>query len=80
MLETNKTVTFSLPEELLELVEKVRRARKDPTRSDTVRFLLLHALASMSFLSSEAKRALGLAWIGETNDRGELIAAKPGEG
>jgi len=55
-----KSVTFSLPDSVLELIEEVRRRRRDPTRSDTVRVLLLQALAAMSFVSASEKKALGI--------------------
>jgi len=60
----NKPVTFSLPESLLRLVDDVRRKRRDPTRSDTVRVLLLQALAAMSYLSQSQKKALGIKATG----------------
>lgn len=56
----NKAATFSLPESLLKLVEQVQEDRRDPTRSDTVRLLLLQALGSMSYLRPSEKKALGL--------------------
>lgn len=49
-----------LPKDLVELVDKLKEARRDPTRSDTVRFLILRALADLSFLPSETKKALGI--------------------
>ncbi len=59
----NKTVTISLPQQLLKLIDEVQEMRQDPTRSDTVRVLLLQALASMSFLSESEKKALGVPSI-----------------
>lgn len=56
----NKATTFSLPESILDLIEEVRRKRRDPTRSDTVRVLLLQALAAMSYLPDSEKKALGI--------------------
>lgn len=56
----NKAVTFSLPESLLKLIERVREKRRDPTRSDTVRVLLLQALAAMNYLPGSEKKALGI--------------------
>jgi len=56
----NKAATFSLPESLLTLLEEVQRKRRDPTRSDTVRVLLLQALAAMSYLAGPEKKALGI--------------------
>jgi len=56
----NKPVTFSLPQSLLELIERVREKRRDPTRSDTVRVLLLQALGSMDYLPGSEKKALGV--------------------
>jgi metal-responsive CopG/Arc/MetJ family transcriptional regulator len=51
--------TVWLPRDLVELVDKVRALRLDPTRSDTVRYLLLKALCDLSFLPDETKKALG---------------------
>lgn len=52
--------TIWLPKDVVEIVDKVKNQRRDPTRSDTVRFLLLKALAEMSFLPEETKKALGV--------------------
>ena len=60
----NRTASFSLPESLLRLIEKVRQKRRDPTRSDTVRVLLLQALATMSYLPDSEKKALGIKPMG----------------
>jgi metal-responsive CopG/Arc/MetJ family transcriptional regulator len=65
----NKAATFSLPESLLGLIEQVKKKRRDPTRSDTVRVLLLQALAAMSYLAGSEKKALGVKT--EKNRRGE---------
>jgi len=56
----NISTTFSLPKSLVELIDKVRSKRRDPTRSDTVRLLLLQALAAMSYISDGEKKALGI--------------------
>ena len=56
----NRAATFSLPESVLKLIEEVKQKRRDPTRSDTVRILLLQALAAMSYLPSSEKKALGI--------------------
>jgi len=41
-------------------VEQVKQKRADPTRSDTVRVMLLQALAAMSYLPNAQKKALGM--------------------
>lgn len=51
--------TIWLPNDLVNLLDEVKEYRKDPTRSDTVRFLILKALADMSLLPEETKKALG---------------------
>lgn len=56
----NRTLSLSLPPRLVELIEVVKVKRQDPTRSDTVRVLLLQALADMSFLPTDEKKALGI--------------------
>jgi metal-responsive CopG/Arc/MetJ family transcriptional regulator len=55
-----KGTTVWLPKDLVEIVDKFKKQRCDPTRSDTVRFLLLKALAEMSLLPEETKKALGV--------------------
>jgi metal-responsive CopG/Arc/MetJ family transcriptional regulator len=56
----NEAATFSLPKSLVRLLETVQRKRRDPTRSDTARILLLQALGSMNYLSASEKKALGI--------------------
>ena len=56
----NRTVSISLPGNLLQLIDEIKEKRRDPTRSDTIRVLLLKALADMSFLSKDEKKALGI--------------------
>jgi metal-responsive CopG/Arc/MetJ family transcriptional regulator len=56
----NQSITISLPQSLVALVEKLQEVRRDPTRSDTVRVLLLQALAAMSYLPDSEKKALGI--------------------
>jgi metal-responsive CopG/Arc/MetJ family transcriptional regulator len=60
MKKLNQPTTFSLPKSLVNLLERVQRKRRDPTRSDTARILLLQALGSMSYLSASEKKALGI--------------------
>ena len=67
----NVATTFSLPESILKLIEEVRRKRRDPTRSDTVRVLLLQALAAMSYLPDSEKKALGIP-LAQTKKYGAL--------
>jgi metal-responsive CopG/Arc/MetJ family transcriptional regulator len=55
-----KGTTVWLPDDVVEIVDKVKEKRLDPRRSDTIRFLLLKALADMSFLPEESKKALGV--------------------
>jgi metal-responsive CopG/Arc/MetJ family transcriptional regulator len=56
----NRSATFSFPESILELIEEIKRKRRDPTRSDTVRVLLLQALAVMNYIPTSEKKALGI--------------------
>jgi len=60
--------TIWLPQDLVELLDKIKTDRKDPTRSDTVRFLLLKALADLSFLPPNTKKALGMATTTKEED------------
>jgi metal-responsive CopG/Arc/MetJ family transcriptional regulator len=57
----NQSITISLPQSLVALVETLQEDRRDPTRSDTVRLLLLQALATMSYLPDSEKKALGIS-------------------
>jgi hypothetical protein len=45
---------------MLKLVDDVKCKRRDPTRSDTVRILLLHGLAALGYLPNSQKKALGI--------------------
>jgi metal-responsive CopG/Arc/MetJ family transcriptional regulator len=51
--------TIWLPDDLISILDEVKKNRMDPTRSDTVRFLLLRSLAELSFLPENTKKALG---------------------
>jgi len=46
--------------DILELVDKVKEERRDSSRSNTIRQLLLLALANLSYLSPEQKKAVGI--------------------
>lgn len=52
--------TVYLPFDVIDLVDKLKEDRKDPTRSDTVRFLILRSLAELSYLPESTKKALGI--------------------
>lgn len=49
---------MSLPKSLVETLRAVQGARQDPTRSDTVRVLLLKALSDLGYLKQREKVAL----------------------
>lgn len=59
-MDRNRTISVSLPESLISIIEKTKEKRQDPTRSDTVRILILRALAEMALLPEETKAALGI--------------------
>lgn len=56
----NVSVNATVPAALIEKIEQVRKARFDNKRADTIRFLILRALADLGFLSEAEKTALGL--------------------
>lgn len=56
-----RTVSYSLPERVIQMVETVQQARHDPTKSDTVRVLLLKALADLGYLKAREVNALMFA-------------------
>jgi metal-responsive CopG/Arc/MetJ family transcriptional regulator len=51
--------TVWLPADLVELIDEVRERRMDPTRSDTLRYLILRALCDMSLIPEDMMKALG---------------------
>lgn len=56
----SKVVSVCLPEDLVQLIDDIKVKRRDPSRSNTIRLLLLEKLAEMSLLPDEDKKALGL--------------------
>jgi len=68
-------VTLSLPKRLLNAVAQLQRQRQDPTRSDTVRVLLLERLAQLGYLTSEEARSLGVEKLAEIPTK--TLAAAP---
>ncbi len=58
--KANVSVNATVPAALIEKIEQVRKARFDNKRADTIRFLILRALADLGFLSDSEKTALGL--------------------
>lgn len=56
IVQQNKTVT--IPSELVDKIDSVSKARFSKSRADTVRFLILKALADLGYLSDEEKNAL----------------------
>lgn len=52
--------TFYLAHDLVPLVDKLKEQRQDPTRSDTIRFLLLRAMAELGVLPQQQRKALGV--------------------
>jgi metal-responsive CopG/Arc/MetJ family transcriptional regulator len=71
-LRLNKATTLSFPKSLLRLIDKVGRKRRDPTRSDTVRVLILRGLAEMGYLPSSEKKALGVSKLARFSYTSEL--------
>jgi len=60
MIKTKtKVISVCLDEGLIELLDKVKESRRDQSRSNTIRTLLLQQFAEMSFLTNEEKKALG---------------------
>lgn len=57
---SQQTVSFSLPEFVVRMIGDVQKARHDPTRSDTVRVLLLKALGELGYLKAREMNALML--------------------
>lgn len=55
-----KTISFCIQEPLLDLLETVQNDRGDINRSATIRLLIIRALADLSYLPEDTKKALGL--------------------
>jgi metal-responsive CopG/Arc/MetJ family transcriptional regulator len=55
-----KVISICLPEDIVAIIDHVKVRRRDPSRSNTIRLLLLEKLAEMSLLPDEDKKALGL--------------------
>jgi len=55
-----KVISVCLPEDIVVIIDRVKVKRRDPSRSNTIRLLLLERLAEMSLLPDEDKKALGL--------------------
>ncbi len=53
-------LSISLPENVLKILDKVQKDRNDPSRSDTVRSLLVKALAEMSYMPKNTKKSFGV--------------------
>ena len=55
-----KVISLCLDEGLIDLLDKVKDRRRDRSRSNTIRTLILLQLAELSFLTNEEKKALGV--------------------
>jgi metal-responsive CopG/Arc/MetJ family transcriptional regulator len=53
-----KVISLCLDENLVALLDKIKERRRDNSRSNTIRTLILQRLAEMSFLTDEEKKAL----------------------
>jgi metal-responsive CopG/Arc/MetJ family transcriptional regulator len=53
-----KVISLCLDENLVALLDKIKERRRDNSRSNTIRTLILQRLAEMSFLTEEEKKAL----------------------
>jgi len=53
-----KVISLCLDESLIDLLDKVKDRRRDHSRSNTIRTLILQQLAEMSFLTEDEKKAL----------------------
>jgi len=53
-----RVISLCLDEDLVALLDKVKEKRRDHSRSNTIRTLILQRLAEMSYLTDEEKKAL----------------------
>jgi hypothetical protein len=63
-LEDPKGSTTWIPNPVLNKIKSLQTLRGDEHMSTTIKFLLLKALADLSFLSTEEKQALGMSETG----------------
>lgn len=61
-------VSVSLDEELIEILEQIRRDLSEPSFSGLVRRLLKERLGELGILNEEARRALGLTRMKRSED------------
>jgi metal-responsive CopG/Arc/MetJ family transcriptional regulator len=59
-MSKTKVISVCLDKNLIDLLDKVKERRRDQSRSNTIRTLVLQQLAEMSFLTDEEKKALGV--------------------
>jgi Arc/MetJ-type ribon-helix-helix transcriptional regulator len=64
MVRQMRGTSVWLPADLVELIDEVRNRRMDPTRSDTLRYLVLRALCDMSLIPEDVMKALGFQKAG----------------
>jgi metal-responsive CopG/Arc/MetJ family transcriptional regulator len=58
MVRNYRVISISLDEGLLQLIDKITAGRRDCSRSNMIRLLLLRQLAQTDYLSDEEKEAL----------------------
>ena len=68
--------TIFCPDDLIAVIDELKVARRDTQRSDTVRLLILWALAELGYLPEKTRRAHGLSSTTPTELMKEMVMVR----
>jgi len=54
-----KGSTVFLSNEMVILIDRLKRLRRDPTRATTIRYIIMRIMADLDLLSEEEKKLVG---------------------
>jgi len=60
MVKNLRVIPLCIDEKTLSIIETLKQKRKDHSRSNVIRTLILERLAELSFLTDDEKKAFGL--------------------
>jgi metal-responsive CopG/Arc/MetJ family transcriptional regulator len=60
MVKNLRVIPLCIDEKTLSIIEALKQKRKDHSRSNVIRTLILERLAELSFLTEDEKKAFGL--------------------
>lgn len=59
-MSERRIIPLVLDSDLLKLIERVRKDRRDGSRSNVIRQLILRSLGELSYLDEQTKKSLGM--------------------